>query len=156
MIVDRALARARFDRDITPALAQPETFARAGLHILDTAFPTLKVGLWWRAQGHELIVHVQADEYDYLPVQGWWVDDNDIPLCAGSGRIPVGGGFQANPTSRGLGRSWFCFPGWREYHEHPSHQDRPWSSLRHQPQLRILGVVEQLRTDLNKPGVQPQ
>ena len=156
MIVDRALAQARFERDLAAARQQPETFTRAGLRPLAMAFPTLRVGLYWRAQGREIIVHVQADDYDYMPVQGWWVDVHDQPLLRGSGLLPAASGFQLNPTSRGLERSWFCFPGWREYHEHPSHQDRPWSSLRHLPQFRILALLAQLQIDLNKSGTSVQ
>lgn len=156
MIVDRALSQGRFERDIAPLVRDPTAFARAGLRLVDVTFPVIKVALWWPGQGRDLIVHIQADDYDYLPVQGWWVDEAGTTLQVGSRLVPVGNGFQGNPNTYGLSKTWFCFPGWREYHDHPSHQNLPWPSIRHNRQYRILGLLTQLRADLNRPGVQAQ
>lgn len=156
MIVDRVLARGRFERDIAPLLQDPVAYANTGMRIVTVSFPVISIALWWSSQGRDIIVHIQADDYDYLPVQGWWVDEAGTALQVGAGLVPIGNGFQANPNTYSLGQTWFCFPGWREYHDHSSHQNIPWTSIRHERQYRILGLVAQLQADLNKPGVYPQ
>jgi len=156
VIVDPHLSQARFDRDVAPLRRDGSSYAKTGLKMLDIAFPCLDVALQWITIGREIVVHVQADDYDYRPVRGWWIDASGDPLCIGMSGIPVGCGFQANANPYGEQKAWFCFPGWREYHDHPGHQDRPWPSLRHDRQYGILGLLMQLKADLNKPGVQVQ
>ncbi len=156
MIVDQALSQGRFERDIAPLVREPTIFAGVGLRLLDVTFPVMSAGLWWAARGRDIVVRVQAGEYDYLPVQGWWVDDAGAAIQTGVGLVPVGYGFQGNPNPYAVSKTWFCFPGWREFHDHPSHQNVPWSSIRHDPRYRILGLLAQLQADLNRSGVQAQ
>lgn len=91
---------------------------------------------------------MEADSYDYLPIRGWWVDEDDKPLPPE--RAPVGSGFQNSPGPNGAENTWMCFPGWREYHDHHSHQDVSWNRLRGNPQYRPLALMVQLRKDLDK------
>lgn len=155
MIVDRALARARFERDASPLVLDAHTYEATGIRIVRVDFPDIVVGLWWRATQSELLLHVQAEDYDYLPVCGWWDDADGRFLRPGEGiRLPHNGGFWAHSDVYGQNRAWFCFTGWREFHDHPSHQGTPWMSYRHQPRCRIPGLIVQLHADLNKPGVQ--
>lgn len=111
------------------------------------------MALHWEKQNKEILLHVHADNYDYLPIRGWWVDENDVPLAEGQ-QIPHGGGFQIQANPYGENRSWMCFRGWREYHDHESHQDVSWSSVR--SECGLLSTLLQLKTDLNKDGVSAQ
>ena len=110
------------------------------------------MGIDWRAQNKEILLHVHADNYDYLPMRGWWVDENDSALTQGQ-QIPSGGGFQIGSNPYGENRSWLCFLGWREYHDHESHQNPSWSSIRHKGEYGLLSILLQLKTDINKGGV---
>lgn len=155
MIVDPALAKARFDRDSEPLRASPAAFLVAGVRVVTVEFPLVVVGLTWRAIQAEILLQVRADEYDYLPVSGGWVDSSGACLLRGGpSRIPYGGGFWVDSHPHGGNRPWFCFAGWREFHDHVSHQATPWIQHRARPEYRIPGIVVQLAADLNKPGVQ--
>lgn len=150
MIVHPALARARFEEDAAPLLAAPDVFKRVGRRIVRCAFPVLEIELAWLAGNRPIILHINAADYDYRPVRGWWVDEASQPLLAGSGRIPVNNGFQVNPNPYGEPQAWFCFRGWREYHDHQSHQDISWASLRRDERYRLPGLIAQLHSDLNQ------
>lgn len=153
--MDPLLARSRFERDISSLIKNPENFEKVGVRLVKAEFPILIVGLWWESQKREILLHVEADNYDYLPVQGWWVDGSDKPLLSGKQQIPNGNGLQQQPNPYKIDRTWFCFRGWREYHDHESHQDVSWTSCRINPEYKILGTIMQLRTNLNHGGVNP-
>jgi len=154
VIVDPVLARGRFDRDTLPLLQQEVAYQNAGIRVVRIAFPVIEVALWWRAINGELLLHVQADDYDYLPVQGWWTDGTGQPAHqGGSIRLPGGLGFQLGGDPYGQNRTWFCFPGWREFHDHPGHQNTPCIHYRFQPAYRLPGLIVQLQSDLNRPQV---
>lgn len=142
-----------FDRDVESLRSRPQSFEAVGIRPVALEFPVLILALLWRAQDREFFLHVEADNYDYLPVRGWWVDEHDVPLRRGSGKIPTGNGLQASTTPYAEDRSWFCFRGWREYHDHQSHQDVPWPSIRDQKRYRIPGIIIQLHSDLNGSGI---
>jgi hypothetical protein len=154
VILDPTLARARFERDTRALGESPDNYAKIGIRVIRVEYPVLEVGLLWTAPKREIILHVDAEDYDYLPARGWWVDVAGSALQAGSGGVPNGGGFQTSGHPHDLPRTWFCFQGWREYHDHQSHQTPTWASIRQSPQHRLPGVVVQLHADLNKPGVQ--
>lgn len=149
-IVDPSLSRLRFDEEIAP-LAASSTHSGMGIRVIECKYPSLTVGLRCKATGAELRLRVQADNYDYLPPRGWWVAGDGSPLPAG--RVPAGGGFQPPPNPYGEDKSWLCFPGWREYHDHQSHQDNPWPALRRRKEYGLSGLIVQLWNDLNGPGV---
>lgn len=155
MIVDPALAKARFDRDAELLLTSPDAFVAAGVRVVRIEFPLVIVGLAWRAVQAEILLQVRADEYDYQPVSGGWVDSSGAYLLRGGMcRIPYGLGFWADSHPHGENRPWFCFPGWREFHDHESHQATPWIQYRGRPEYRVPGIIVQLAADLNKAGVQ--
>lgn len=156
MIVDKLLAKTWFDRESQPMLENNIAFKNIGISVVKIEFPIIDVGLWWRLTGSEILLRVLADDYHYLPVQGWWINQTGVPLLSGSGQVPSGGGFQVSGHPSGKNRTWFCFPGWREYHDHPGHQSPTWVSIRSQRQYRIPGIIVQLLTDLNKSGVSRQ
>lgn len=153
--MDPALSRARFERDIDHIRKNPDVFEKMDIRIVKVEFPVLIVSLHWNLKNQKIFLHIQADEYDYLPAEGWWVDDNDVQLVPGKGQIPQGNGFQAQSPPYGENRSWFCYPGWRAYHYHQSHQLPPWSAFRSQNQYHIPAIIVQLNHDLNKGGIQP-
>lgn len=153
-VVDPLLSRRWFDLATAPLLEDAARYAAIGIRTVRLEFPVLIAGLQWRAAGKELLLHVQSDNYDYLPPRGWWVDEGDAPLRAGS--LPADGGFQVPPNPYGEDRTWLCFPGWREYHDHPSHQGTPWASLRAREGYGISALLVQLLRDLNRPEVRAQ
>ena len=154
MITDRALSNDRFERDLVPLLNNAEIFREIGIRVIRIDFPQIDVALWWRKMQREVILRVEAQEYDYLPVCGWWVDNDGVPLLKGVLQVPCGIGFQCQDGHPyGFQRAWFCFQGWREYHDHSGHQNRPWSSIMLEPQYRISGLIQQLNTDLNRSEV---
>lgn len=150
-IVDPSLSRLWFDQATRPLAEDRHHYASLGIRAVRQEFPVLIAGLAWRAAGREILLHVQADNYDHLPPRGWWVDASDAPLQAGS--VPVGGGFQQPPNPYNEGRAWLCFPGWREYHDHQSHQNSPWAPLREGGKYGLAAVLVQLQHDLNKAEV---
>lgn len=149
-IVDPILSRMRFDEGTGP-LAESSTYAGMGLRVIVCEYPALIVGLYWRAAGREIRLHVQADNYDYLPPRGWWVGEDGSPLPARL--VPSGGGFQRPPNPYGEDRGWLCFPGWREYHDHQSHLGDAWASRAALPECRLPGTLVQLARDLNRERV---
>jgi len=155
MIVDPQLARARFERDVLAMAQKPDVYAASGIRIARLQFPILDVFLSWTRMGGEIGLHVEADDYDYRPPRGWWVNTAGEALHAGSGVVPNGNGFQSSAHPYGFALTWFCFPGWREYHDHQSHQQPTWASLRSIPRFRLPGVILQLHTDLNRPNTGP-
>ena len=152
MIVDPALSRGRYDRDLRPVFDSHGSYQQVGVELLVANFPHT----WFRLAGplgHDLVLYVEATDYSYRPVTGWWV------IEAGSTdalleHFPSGAGFAGPHAPDGSLRTWFCFPGWRDYHDHTSHVDPPWSAFRPSQSYRLPAIVLQLRTDLNKPGVQ--
>lgn len=148
-IVDPDLSRLWLRRDIEPMKRDPGAYQRLGIRLRSVDFPVLIVEMRWG--GEKILLHVEADDYDYRPVRGWWVDEDDRPLPRG--RVPVGNGFQQAPNPYGQEASWLCFEGWREYHDHQSHQGAPRHAVRGAEKHRLPGILVQLQSDIGKPGV---
>ncbi len=152
-IVHPKLAKACFERAIRPLLIQPELFDKIGIKFIKYLYPLLDVELDWYHQGIKLAVRIDGTDYRYRPISGWWIDKDGAQIEQGQQRVPAGNGFHTvDQDSRP--RCWFCFPGWREYHDHSGHQDISWASIRRQPRYSVLQLIQQLRTDLNNMGVQ--
>lgn len=147
LIVDPVLSRFRFEQSVAGILQSPDVYAKMGIRVVECAFPYLTVALRRRASGSELLLRVAADNYDHLPPRAWWVDGRGLPLPPD--RTPEGGGFQRPPNPYGEKRGWLCFPGWREYHDHTSHQGVPWHAVRDRPGHSLAGAITQLLYDLN-------
>lgn len=154
IIVHPKLAQASFGRAIKPLIAYPETYTAAGMQLVAYQFPFLDIALTWRRLSSTLLLRIDATNYRYRPIGGWWIDSDGTPLRPGTGRVPNGYGFH---TQREGGEQicWFCFPGWREYHDHSSHQDRSWAAIRYDDGYSVLQLVQQLHHELNRPEVQP-
>jgi hypothetical protein len=150
-IVHPRLAKARFEMAIRPLLEQPERYEKAAIKLVAFSFPSLDVELSWHSQGAKLLLRVDGTDYRFRPAGGWWIDALGEPLVRGQ-RVPEGNGFHTQ-RENGLQRCWFCFPGWREYHDHSSHQDLSWASIRRDPRYGVLQLVQQLHKDLNSAGV---
>ena len=149
-IVDPSLSRRLFDEGTAP-LAASGAYADMGIRVIEREYPVLVVGLRWKAADSEIRLRVQADNYDYLPPRGWWVGGDGSPLPAR--RVPQGGGFQRPPNPHGEDLGWLCFPGWREYHDHPSHLADAWASRAAHSSFRLPGILVQLARDLNRKRV---
>lgn len=152
MILDPALARARFERDLERLIARPDIFEAAGVRLITAAYPVLEVDLHWFRRSRWIRLHVDATDYDYVPPKGWWVTEEGADMLQGSG-IPSGVGFQVGADPHTGRRPWFCFPGWREYHDWENHHQVLWTAIRRLPRHRLLAQVRQLRADLNRPEV---
>ena len=74
-------------------------------------------------------------------------------LLLGQGPLPSGNGFHLQTPDGTRPAPWFCFTGWREYHDHPGHQDVPWATIRSVPRYAVLQLTLQLQRELNKTGV---
>ena len=157
-IVDPPLSRALFDQGTAP-LVRSDAYERMGIRVIERDHPVLVVGIYWKAACREIRLHVQADNYDYLPPRGWWVGsdndggDSDVGLPLPAGMMPSGRGFQRPPNPYGENLGWLCFPGWREYHDHQSHRDDGWASRSPLPECRLPGTLVQLARSLNTPEV---
>lgn len=150
VIVDPQLSRMWFD-EATDSVAGSGHYAELGIRVVSRSFPAMIVEFDWKAAGRRILLHVHADNYDYRPPRGWWVDESGAPLKAG--RVPAGGGLQPPPNPYGEDRSWLCLPGWREYHDHHSHQDNTWQSIKHRKEYGLSGLLVQLQQCLNGEGV---
>ena len=150
-IVDPSLSKMWFDRGTAPLVERPGTYAGAGIRVVECSFPVLVVGVSHKSTGREFLLRVLADDYNYLPPSGWWIDENGAPLPAD--RVPCGDGFQPPPNPYREDKSWLCFPGWREYHDHQGHQNNPWGPLRDKKEYRISATIMQIGHDLNNGKV---
>ncbi len=154
MILDKTLAKAWFARETMPLFLSADHYFKAGVKVITVEFPIVEVGLLWKALDREIWLRIEAPDYNYIPIRGYWIDENRNPLLKGRGIIPFQLGFQTEDGHPyGLRRTWFCFPGWREYHDHQGHQNVPWASIRHNSQYTIPALIMQLNSDLNRAGV---
>jgi len=145
------LARKALELSIAPLFSSHEVFRAIGIELLEYQFPEVDLLLTWPLHNCELRLRVDASNYSYRPIDGWWIGEDSCPLPSGAGRVPQGNGFHTQRLNGDV-RSWFCFPGWQEYHNHPSHQDISWASIRNQPQYCVSALISNLRVDLNRPN----
>lgn len=150
-IVDPALSKFRFEQGVTSILQSQDAYARMGIRVIDQDFPHLTVALKRKTTGTELLLRIGADNYDHQPPRGWWIDDRGMPLHPD--KVPVGGGFQKPPNPYDEKKGWLCFPGWREYHDHPFHQGVNWHAVRDSAGYSLASTIVQLLYDLNDDGV---
>ena len=151
-IVHPKLAKASFEKAIRPLLTAPGKYEKAGVEFLAFSFPYLDVELDWHLHQTKIQLRVDGTDFPYRPVGGWWIDANGAPLLQGSQNVPAGYGFHTADQDN-KPRCWFCFRGWRDYHDHAGHQDISWASIRRDPRYSVLQLVMQLMTDLNGMGV---
>lgn len=152
VIVHPKLASASFEKAIRPLLTGREQFAKVGVHLISYEFPYLDVDLDWPAQGRAIQLRVDCTDYPYRPVGGWWITSDGERQMAGSNLVPSGNGFHPQKQD-GQPGPWFCFPGWREYHNHAGHQDVQWAAIRADTRYAVLQLIVQLQRELNKTGV---
>lgn len=154
-IVHPKLAQACFEKEVRPLLTDPARFESLGVKLLQVSFPYLDVELNWHRHDAFIRLRVDGTDFPYRPVSGWWIDSNGAPLLPGCQQVPAGNGFHTTGLD-GQPACWFCFKGWREYHDHQSHQDISWAALRDDRRYSVLHLLMQLRTDLNSTGVSKQ
>ena len=152
MIADPSLAHHRFERDLNPLAASPDLYAVHGVRLLSRQPHAAWVAIK-RTNGTELVLYVDGTDYDFRPAGGWWVQE-DGSLATQVTDVPVNNGFQAPPTPQQENRTWLCFPGWRDYHDHPGHMDPGWAWYRGHPSHRLPATLLQVATDLNRQGVE--
>ena len=152
VIVHPKLARASFERAIRPLLTGPEKFEKLGIKLVNFSFPYLEVELSWHKKAAVALLRVDGTDFPYRPVSGWWITPEGGVQLQGSQKVPIGNGFHPSMED-GQQLCWFCFRGWREYHNHSSHQDISWASIRRDNRYSVLQLVAQLHKDLNNVGV---
>jgi hypothetical protein len=141
VIVDPAVARRKFEREVQPLVDDPEAFARIGMRPMLVAFPTVRVALPWRSRGIELGLQMSAPDWDYRPPSVDWVDLDGAPWPAGD--APSGDGFQQpNLNTRRPDRPWFCFRGSLEFHEYTGHSADAWWPIHSDERYRMLGFIQ--------------
>lgn len=149
-IVHPRLAQASFAHAIQ--LLTSGVYEGLGIKVVSFSFPYLDVELAWRKYDAKLLLRIDGTDFPYRPVSGWWIAQDGTPLFQGANAVPSGLGFHVFGLES-ESRCWFCFKGWREYHDHPSHQDASWASLRDIPRYSVPQLVAQLHKDLNGEGV---
>jgi hypothetical protein len=148
MIVDRAVARRKFDRDVEPIRREPELYERLGIRPLVIDFPMLRVGLVWPRKQVGIGLELLAPDWDYRPPSADWVTVDGEPWPVE--QAPDGNGFQASTPYPTTGRPWLCFRGFREYHEWEGHVGDPWWPLREDDSFRLLGRVQHIAEQLRR------
>ena len=151
-IVHPKLAKAGFTKAIRPLLDKPTMLEKFGVRLVDFSFPFLDVEVDWHLRGRKLLLRVDGTDYPYRAVGGWWISSDGQRLTPGAQQIPQNQGFHTADLDNRPG-SWFCFKGWREFHDHPGHQDVSWATLRRSGGFTVLQLLTQLQIDLNKPEV---
>jgi hypothetical protein len=152
VIVHPKLAKASFEKAIQPILTSLEKYEKIGIKFLAFSFPYFDVELNWHLHGSRIQLRIDGTDFPYRPVSGWWIDQNNTPLLPGLQQVASGNGFHTNDQD-GKPNCWFCFRGWREYHNHSSHQEISWASIRRDSRYSVLQLVMQLVKDLNNTGV---
>lgn len=151
-IVHPKMAKALVEKAIQPMLTAPMNFEKFGIKFLRFSFPQIDVEFDWHIHDMKIRFRMDASNYPYRPISGWWIDSVGNPLVAGSMNLPSGLGF--HPASLdGTPGSWLCFKGWWEYHNHSGHQDVSWAYIRNESRYSILQLIMQLSRDLNNTGV---
>lgn len=152
-VVHPELAAASFERAIQPLLDDPEQYGKFGVRFINFSFPYLDIDLDWRTHGRVIRLRVDGTDFPYRPVGGWWIDASGQRLTAGAQHVPSGHGFHTQNQSQEQ-ECWFCFLGWRAYHDYSGHQDISWASIRRIPRYAVLQLVMQLVHELNRTEVQ--
>lgn len=152
-VVHPELAAASLERAIQPFLNEPEQYGKFGVRLVDFTFPYLDVDLDWRTRGRVIRLRVDGTDFPYRPVGGWWIDAAGNRLFPGTQQVPSGYGFHVH-DQQGRPDCWFCFLGWRAYHDYSGHQDTSWASIRRIPRYAVLQLVMQLVQELNRTEVQ--
>ncbi|WP_152552668.1 hypothetical protein [Pandoraea sp. E26] len=151
-IVNPEKSKDIFTRAIRPLLSEADAYSSAGIVVIAFEYPYLDVELGWHLHGTSIRLRIDGTDYSYRPVRGWWIDHAGNPLLSGRGSVPNGPGFHHHRVTDEPG-CWFCFLGWREYHDHPGHQQVSWAALRSQKRYGVCGLIAQLHQDINRPGV---
>jgi hypothetical protein len=149
MIVDPAVARRKFERDVRPLVEDQKMFSRIGVRALLVAFPVVRVALQWPSRDEEIGLQLCAPDWDYRPPSADWVTLDGSPWPAA--QAPTGNGFQQpNKQTRRPDRPWLCFRGVLEFHEYTGHEADAWWPLRLEEQYQLLGVIQNVASVLRR------
>ena len=143
LIVDPTLSEHRFEKDILYLKENSNECARFGIKYIKYSYPYLTVEFKWKGN---IRLCICAHNYNYKPVSGFWVDNDDKPLHPK--KIPHGRGFQSRRSNFNGG--WLCYPGWLEYHQHRDHIGDVWNNYRNKQEYRIMGLLHNINTELKK------
>lgn len=153
-IVNPKLAAASFERAIRSLLEDPALYARQGVRLLEYRYPVLDLELTWERRAQVLRLRVDASDFNYRPIKGWWIGADGSAVVGGQGLLPSGKGFHTASRADGRPGAWFCFPGWSEWHDHNGHhREKTWASLRIDPSFAPLALIMQLHSSLQHTEV---
>lgn len=95
----------------------------------------------------ELLLRIGCDNFDGTPPLAEFLRPAD--------RTPLPGNeWPHDPSNQGIvqahpkyKRKFFCRPGFREFHEHPDHEDHPWDQIRAESSLaqHVIGLIHDIR-----------
>ena len=94
LIVDPTLSEHRFEKDILYLKENSNECARFGIKYIKYSYPYLTVEFKWKGN---IRLCICAHNYNYKPVSGFWVDNDDRPLHPK--KIPHGRGFQSRRSN---------------------------------------------------------
>lgn len=95
----------------------------------------------------ELLLRIGCDNYDGTPPLAELVRPEDRSTLPDAE-------WPHDPSNRGIvpahpkyKRKFFCRPGFREFHEHPDHEDHPWDRIRAESSLaqHVIGLIHDIK-----------
>lgn len=152
-IVHPRLAQACFEAAIAPMRRNPQDYAKLGVKLVRYGFPYLDIELDWHRFQSTLHMRVEATNYCYRPIRGWWINASGDTLLPGQGVMPINAGFHPSRAD-GTPGGWFCFAGWQDYHNHSSHQDLAWAAIRNDPGFSVPALIMRIHNEVNSEQVQ--
>jgi hypothetical protein len=155
-LIDPAVSRAKFDREVAAYHEQAATYRARGWLLLDTTYPHVLIAFAKEGRPPMIVFGAQIDftNYDFWPPSVVLVDPlSGTPYTAGT--VPVGlvrlVGTPRRPELFPLLQAtspdavpFVCLPGIREYHEHPAHTGDSWLRRRGRGEGTLYFIVSQL------------
>lgn len=167
-LVDPAVSRAKFDRELRNLRRRDTSYARRGWLILKAEFPHIEIAfLAMNTQPSMIVAAVRFDFTDYdlhplsvrfidhrtgalLPREGlqFWMNRPASGLLGDAAKAMAAQGFQLPVQDMIQGYpgqpAFLCLPGVREYHDHVSHSGDPWELHRASGEGSMLQIAEKI------------
>lgn len=100
-----------------------------------------------RLTTRELLLRIRCDDFDGKPPLAELLRPGDRSPLPDDEWPKDGSGRGIVPNHPEYRRKFFCRPGFREFHEHPEHEDHPWDQIRAESTLaqHVIGLVHDLK-----------
>lgn len=167
-LVDPAVSRAKFERELRNLRRRDTSYARRGWLLLSAEFPHIEIAfLAMNTQPSVIVAAVRFDftDYDLHPLSVRFIDHRTGGVLAREGLtfrmsiLPDGMPFEMGMMLAAQGKidqlpdmiqgypgqpAFLCLPGVREYHEHVSHSGDPWELHRASGEGSLLQIAEKI------------